>query len=274
MQPAAAIRSSGAGSNKIADLPVHAHALPARRACSDRAATHWQNGQRPRGEPAATVPQTHSDCKANAQQSRCNRACIYMQIYSVCIQYSPCICDMDCLISGAYVSAYVSCMCFTYIQIFQSICVCMCLYVNGIQDHTCRYVHVCISYTPCICDMDCLISGAYVRAYVSCMCFTYIQIFQSICVCMCLYVNGIQDHMHLIQPLSERRYIQIHAYTCRYIDVCIQYRPCICDMDCLISGAYNRAYVSCMCSKYIQIFQSICVLYVLQIHAHMHWQDH
>ena len=97
LQPAAAIRSSGAGSNKIADLPVHAHALPARRACSDRAATHWQNGQRPRGEPAATVPQTHSDCKANAQQSRCNRACIYMQIYSVCIQYSPCICDMDCL---------------------------------------------------------------------------------------------------------------------------------------------------------------------------------
>ena len=134
MQPAAAIRSSGAGSNKIAYLPVHAHALPARRACSDRAATHWQNGQRPRGEPAATVPQTHSDCKANAQQSRCNRACIYMQIYSVCIQYSPCICDMDCLISGAYVSAYVSCMCFTYIQIFQSICVCMCF----------RYMHICI----------------------------------------------------------------------------------------------------------------------------------
>ena len=215
LQPAAAIRSSGAGSNKIADLPVHAHALPTRRACSDRAATHWQNGQRPRGEPAATVPQTHSDCKANAQQSRCNRACIYMQIYSVCIQYSPCICDMDCLISGAYVSAYVSCMCFTYIQIFQSIC-----------------------------------------------------------VCMCLYVNGIQDHMHSIQPLSERRYIQIHAYTCRYIDVCIQYRPCICDMDCLISGAYNRAYVSCMCFKYKHIYQSICVLYVLQIHAHMHWQDH
>ena len=195
MQPAAAIRSSGAGSNKIADLPVHAHALPARRACSDRAATHWQNGQRPRGEPAATVPQTHSDCKANAQQSRCNRACIYMQIYSVCIQYSPCICDMDCLISGAYVSAYVSCMCFTYIQIFQSIC-----------------------------------------------------------VCMCLYVNGIQDHMHLIQPISGNRYIQIHAYTCRYIAVCITYRP--------VHMRYGLPYIWCICA-------CICTLYVLQIQTHI-----
>ncbi len=143
-----------------------------------------------------------------------------------------------------------------------------------IHSDTYRYVNVCISYTLCICNMDCRISRTYDSAYVSYMCLTYIQIFQSICVCMCLYVNGIQDHMHLIQPLSESRYIQIHAYTCRYISVCIQYSPCICDMDCLISGAYVRAYVSCMCFIYIHIYQSICVLYVLQIHAHMHWQDH
>ena len=117
--------------------------------------------------------------------------------------------------------------------------------------------------------------------YVYYMCFTYIHIYQSICVCMidicvcmCLYVNGIQVYMHLIQPLSENRYIQIHAYTCRYSFVCIQYRQCICDMDCLISRTYVRAYVSCMCFPYIHIYQSICVLYVLQIHAHMHWQDH
>ena len=128
--------------------------------------------------------------------------------------------------------------------------------MSEIHADTCWYLNVCISYTQCICDMDCLISRTYDRAYVSCMCFTYIQIFQSICVCMCLYVNGIQDH------------------TCRYVNVCISYTPCICDMDCLISGAYNRAYVRCMCFKYKHIYQSICVLYVLQIHAHMHWQDH
>ena len=62
------------------------------------------------------------------------------------------------------------------------------------------------------------------------------------------------------------RYMDIHADISL---VCIQYSPCICDMDCLISGAYNRAYVSCMCSKYIHIFQSICVLYVLHIHTHI-----
>ena len=43
------------------------------------------------------------------------------------------------------------------------------------------------------------------------MWFTYIQIYQSIWVCMCLYVNDIQANMHLIQPLSENRYMQIHA---------------------------------------------------------------
>ena len=74
LQPAAAIRSSGADSNKIADLPAHAHALPARRACSDRAATHWQNRQRPRGVPAATL---HSKRTATARQTRSNRAANY-----------------------------------------------------------------------------------------------------------------------------------------------------------------------------------------------------
>jgi len=44
-----------------------------------------------------------------------------------------------------------------------------------------------------------------------------IQIYQSICVCMCLYVIGIQANMHLIQPLSEHRYIQIRTDTYRYM---------------------------------------------------------
>ena len=124
LQPAAAIRSSGAGSNKIADLPVHAHALPARRACSDRAATHWQNGQRPRGEPAATVPQKHSDCKANAQQSRCNRACIYMQIYRCMYPIQP--------VHMRYGLPYIWCI--------QS-CICT-LYVLQIQTHI--SIHMCV----------------------------------------------------------------------------------------------------------------------------------
>ena len=105
--------------------------------------------------------------------------------------------------------------------------------------YTCRYMNVCISYTQCICDMDCLISRAYVRAYVSYMCFTYIHIYQSICVCMRLYVNGIQAHMHLIQPLSGSRCIQIHAYTCRYIAVCITYRP--------VHMRYGLPYIWCIC---------------------------
>ena len=109
--------------------------------------------------------------------------------------------------------------------------------------------------------MDCLISRTYDRAYVSCMCFTYIQIFQSICVCMCLYavyyvlyVNGIQAHMHLIQPISGNRYIQIHAYTCRYIAVCITYRP--------VHMRYGLPYIWCICA-------CICTLYVLQIQTHI-----
>ena len=109
--------------------------------------------------------------------------------------------------------------------------------------------------------MDCLISRTYDSAYVSCMCFTYIQIFQSICVCMCLYavyyvlyVNGIQAHMHLIQPISGNRYIQIHAYTCRYIAVCITYRP--------VHMRYGLPYIWCICV-------CICTLYVLQIQTHI-----
>ena len=102
--------------------------------------------------------------------------------------------------------------------------------------------------------MDCLISGAYVSAYVSCMCFTYIQIFQSICVCMCLYVNSMQAHMHLIQPLIGSRCIQIHAYTCRYIAVCITYRP--------VHMRYGLPYIWCICA-------CICTLYVLQIQTHI-----
>lgn len=90
LQPAAAIQSRGPDPNKIADFyavfHAHAHALPARRACSDRAATYWHNGQQPRshGEPAATAPQTHRDCKSNAQKSSCNRRNIFTFI-SVCI---------------------------------------------------------------------------------------------------------------------------------------------------------------------------------------------
>ena len=132
------------------------------------------------------------------------------------------------------------------------------------------YVHVCIKHTGTY-----ALDTAHMRTKIQAHTCTYMHICidlnQSICVCMCLYVNGIQANMHLIQPLSENRYIQIHTDTCT---VCITYRPCICDMDCLISCTYVRAYVSCMCFTYIHIYQSICVLYVLQIHAHMHWQDH
>ena len=136
LQPAAAIRSSGAGSNKIADLPVHAHALPARRACSDRAATHWQNGQRPRGEPAATVPQTHSDCKANAQQSRCNRACIYMQIYE-CMYL---IYTVHMRYGLPYISCICACICKLYVlYIHTHISIHMCMYVPVCKRHTGTY---------------------------------------------------------------------------------------------------------------------------------------
>jgi hypothetical protein len=99
-----------------------------------------------------------------------------------------------------------------------------------------------------------------------------IDLNQSICPCMCLYVYCIQANMHLIHLLCERRYMHIHAYTCRYIDLCITYTRyelryilCIC-----------RAYANCMSLTYIHIHQSraICVLYMLQIHTHMQWQDH
>ncbi len=85
---------------------------------------------------------------------------------------------------------------------------------------------------------------------------------------MCLYVYGIQANMHWIQLLCERRYMHIHAYTCRYIDVCITYTSCKCDMVCVISRAYVvhmqavcpshtytyiNPYVCCMCFRYIHI---------------------
>ncbi len=95
-----------------------------------------------------------------------------------------------------------------------------------------------------------------------------IDLNQSICSCMCLYVYDMQANMHLIQLLCERRYMQIHAYTCRYIGVCITYTSCICYMDCVISCAYVvrmqtvchshtytyiNPYVCCMCFRYIHI---------------------
>ena len=97
---------------------------------------------------------------------------------------------------------------------------------------------------------------------------------QCICACMCLYVYSIQANMHLIQLLCETKYMQIQAYACRYTDVCITYTLCICNMHCVVSGAFVCAYVSYICFTYIHINQCICVLQVLQIHAHMHWQDH
>ena len=91
---------------------------------------------------------------------------------------------------------------------------------------------------------------------------------------MCMYVPVCKQHAGKYALDTASKWKQIHTDTYGYSFVCIQYRPCICDMDCLISRAYVRAYVCCMCLKYIHIYQSICVLYVLQIHAHMHWQDH
>ena len=122
--------------------------------------------------------------------------------------------------------------------------------------------------------MDCLISRAYVRAYVSYMCFAYIHIYQSICVCMCLYVNGIQVLMHLIQPVSESRYIQIHADILLYVSHIDRAYAIWMALYLVRMCVTVCAYVSCMCFTDIHIYQSICVLYVLQIHAHMHWQDH
>ncbi len=85
---------------------------------------------------------------------------------------------------------------------------------------------------------------------------------------MCLYVYDIQANMHLIQLLCERRYMQIHQDTCIYINVCITYTSCICDIDCVISCAYVvhmqtvcqshtctyiNPYVCFMCFRYIHI---------------------
>jgi hypothetical protein len=80
-----------------------------------------------------------------------------------------------------------------------------------------------------------------------------IDLNQCICPCMCLYVYGIQANMNLIQLLCERRYMQIQAYTCRYINVCITYTSCMCDLNCVISCAYVFAYVTYMCFTYIHI---------------------
>jgi hypothetical protein len=98
-------------------------------------------------------------------------------------------------LSNAYV--YVSacmqaCMCTTYMHI--------CTWYSSnepgymqIQSNTyrCRYVH--IQCTMCISDMHWAVSCAYECAYVCCMWFTYMHIYQSICV---LYVLHIHAHMH------------------------------------------------------------------------------
>ena len=88
--------------------------------------------------------------------------------------------------------------------------------------------------------------------------YRYFNPYVYVCACMpftmCLYVNCIQANMHLIQPLSGNRYIQIHAYTCRYIAVCITYRP--------VHMRYGLPYIWCICS-------CICTLYVLQIQTHI-----
>jgi hypothetical protein len=100
-----------------------------------------------------------------------------------------------------------------------------------------------------------------------------IDLNQSICPCMCLYVYCIQANMHLIQLLCERRYMQIHENTCRYIDVCITYTSCICYMDCVLSCAYVM-HMQTVCHPHTYTYINPCVLYVLQIHARMHGQDH
>ncbi len=103
---------------------------------------------------------------------------------------------------------------------------------------------------------------------------TYMHIFidlnQSICPCMCLYVYGIQANMHLIQLLCERRYMQIHAYTCRYIDVCITYTSCICDMDCVISCAHV-VHMQAVCPSHTSIH--MCVVCASDTYTYMHWHE-
>ena len=112
LQPAAAIRSRGPDPNKIADFyavfHAHAHALPARRACSDRAVT-------------VNLQRQHRKRTETASQTRRNRAAtgaIYSRSYLYVSR--PNIQPHTCTYALTWINPYVyvcACMYTTYRQI-------------------------------------------------------------------------------------------------------------------------------------------------------------
>ena len=129
----------------------------------------------------------------------------------------------------------------------------MCMYVIvKYSRNTVRYIQICTSkysqiqsdtvrYSQIQSDMNCspkCICACIKDKNTDTYMHTCIALKQCISACMFLCVYGIQANMHLIQRLCENRYMQIQAYTCRYMDACITYRQCICDIHCVISVAY------------------------------------
>jgi hypothetical protein len=96
------------------------------------------------------------------------------------------------------------------------------------------------------------------------------------CVCICMYAGMYVRHTctyaldTALMRKDTYRYGQIDADT----GICISHIHCAYVICIAVSCAYVCAYVCCMCFTDMHIYQSICVLYVLHIHAHMHWQDH
>ncbi len=179
----------------------------------------------------------------------------------------------------------------------------MCMYVIAkYSQDTVGYIQICTSkiqsdtvrYSQIHTDMNCFQECIYacilvakmhmcmypqkyrhIQAHMHCLKAVHMCMYAHVCIRhTCTYVYDIHAHMHMIQLLCESRYMQIQAHTCRYSYVCISYTSHVCDMHFVISCAYERVYVSYTCFRYIHIYQCICVVYVLQIHAHMHWQDH
>ena len=112
-----------------------------------------------------------------------------------------------------------------------------------IQAHTCRY-------------------APYFRCISARICMYLVEYFKDTCT----YAPD-------TAPMKNK-YIHIHAHTCTYMNVCITYAQCICDMHVAVSRAYHCAYVHVLISHTYKIKQCISVLYVYVSMAHMHRQDH
>jgi hypothetical protein len=137
-----------------------------------------------------------------------------------------------------------------------------------IQSDTVRYIQTCTAFKKCLCA--CIHDK---KTYTYALPLSNAYVYVSACMLACMYTA----YMHICTWYSscEPRYMQIQSNRCRYrymhITMIITYTLCICDMHSAVSCAYVCAYVCCMCFTYMHIYQSICVLYVLHIHAHMHW---